>query len=58
MDAVWDKYFDSREKYDKLIDIKRRVDTEYVFTANMIGVDATNAPKNKRRSILWNGDVN
>ena len=58
LDAVWDKYFDSREKYDKLIDIKRRVDPEYVFTANMFGVDATNAPESKRRPILGMCDVN
>jgi hypothetical protein len=52
LDAVWDKYFDSREKYDRLIDIKRRVDPEYVFTANMFGVDASNAPESKKNLIL------
>jgi len=44
MDTVWDKYYDSREKYDKLIEIKRRFDPGYVFTANGLGVDATSAP--------------
>jgi hypothetical protein len=57
LDAVWDKYFDSREKYDKLIDIKRRVDPEYVFTANMFGVDASNAPESKKLPILGMGDA-
>ena len=32
-----------REKYDKLIEVKRRFDPDYVFTANGLGVDATNA---------------
>ena len=36
-----------REKYDKLIEIKRRFDPDYVFTANGLGVDATNAAYNK-----------
>ena len=52
LDSVWDKYFDSREKYDRLVDIKRRVDPEYVFTANMYGIDATNAPEEKKMAIL------
>ena len=43
LDTVWEKYFDSREKYEKLISIKRRVDPSYIFTANLFGVDATNA---------------
>ena len=34
----------SREKYDRLIAIKRRFDPGYVFTANGLGVDATSAP--------------
>ena len=52
LDSVWDKYFDSKEKYDKLVDIKRKVDPDYVFTANMFGVDASNAPDSKKRLIL------
>ena len=55
LDSVWDKYFDSREKYDKLIEIKRRVDPNYLFTANAFGVDASNAPLKKRCLILRNG---
>jgi len=47
LDTVWDKYFDSREKYDKLIAIKRRFDPSYVFTANALGVDATSAPSHQ-----------
>ena len=52
MDTVWDKYFDTSEKYEKLREIKRRVDPNYIFTANSFGVDATNAPKDKNQSIL------
>ena len=52
MDTVWDKYFDTSEKYEKLREIKRRVDPNYIFTANSFGVDATNAPENKNQVIL------
>ena len=52
MDTVWEKYFDSKAKYEKLIEIKRRVDPDYVFTANSFGVDATNAPEKKQGLIL------
>ena len=37
----------AREKYDKLIAIKRKFDPSYVFTANALGVDATSAPSNQ-----------
>jgi hypothetical protein len=52
LDSVWDKYFHSREHYDKLIAVKRKVDPEYVFTANMFGVDASNAPESRKILIL------
>ena len=55
LDSVWDKYFDSKEKYDKLVLIKRRVDPEYLFTANAFSVDASNAPKEKRLMIFGRG---
>jgi len=44
LDAVWDKYYDSKEKYDKLVAIKRRVDPNHVFSANAFGIDASSAP--------------
>ena len=47
LDTVWEKYFDSREKYDQLIAIKRKFDPDYIFTANSFGVDASNAPEEK-----------
>ena len=47
LDSVWEKYFDSREKYDQLIAIKRKFDPDYIFTANSFGVDASNAPEEK-----------
>ena len=45
------KYYDSRQKYDKLIAIKRKFDPNYIFTANSFGVDASNAPENKCMKI-------
>ena len=57
LDTVWEKYFDSREKYQKLISIKRRVDPSYIFTANSFGVDATNATnagkKIQIKGLIW-----
>ena len=53
--SVRDKYFDSEEKYCKLVAIKRKVDPDYIFTANMFGVDANNAPKEKRSMALGRG---
>ena len=47
LDTIWEKYYDSREKYDKLITIKRKFDPDYIFTANSFGVDASNAPEKK-----------
>ena len=46
--TVRDKYFDSEEKYNRLVEIKRKVDPKYLFTENMMGVDANNAPPNKK----------
>ena len=53
--SVSDKYFDSEEKYQKLVQIKRRVDPEYIFTANMFGIDANNAPENRQVLITGRG---
>jgi len=53
--SVRDKYFDSEEKYTKLVAIKNKVDPEYVFTANTFGVDANNAPENRQMKILGRG---
>ena len=50
-----EKYFDSEEKYQKLVQIKRRVDPEYIFTANMFGIDANNAPENRQVLITGRG---
>merc|ERR1712203_1272738 len=44
LDAVWDKYYDSKEKYDKLVAIKRRVDPNHIFSSNAFGIDAASAP--------------
>ena len=51
LDTVWEKYFDSKEKYEKLMEVKRRFDPEYVFTANGMGIDASNAPEGKKKLI-------
>ena len=52
---MWDRYFDSKEKYEKLRRVKRRVDPNYIFTANLFGVDATNAPEDRIKLILGLG---
>jgi len=44
LDAVWDKYFDSKAKYDKLCALKRLLDPNNVFTPNAFGVNARGAP--------------
>ena len=51
LDTVWEKYFDSKEKYDKLVEVKRKFDPNYVFTANGLGIDASNAPEGKKTLI-------
>ena len=48
---VRDKYYDTEEKYSKLVAIKRQVDPDYIFTANLFGVDANNAPQKRQRAI-------
>ena len=59
LELVWDKYYDAKEKYDRLVSIKRKFDPKYIFTANAFGVDANNAPEEKRPNILPNGyDIN
>jgi hypothetical protein len=55
LDSLWDKYYDSKWKYDKLVEIKRRVDPDYIFTANAFGIDATNAPEERKSMIVANG---
>ena len=52
---VRDKYYDTEEKYLKLVAIKRQVDPHYIFTANMFGVDANNAPTGRQRIIHGRG---
>ena len=55
LDSLWDKYYDSKWKYDKLVEIKRRVDPDYIFTANDFGIDATNAPEERKSMIVAHG---
>ena len=57
LDTVWEKYYDSREKYDRLIAIKRKFDPDYIFTANSFGVDATNAPEEKHIKITEKNNI-
>ena len=52
LDSVWEKYYDSKDKYDKLVEIKRKFDPEYIFTANGMGIDASNAPEGKKTLII------
>ena len=51
LDTVWDKYYDSKEKYDKLVAIKNKFDENYLFTANTFGIDATGAQQGKQVQI-------
>ena len=41
MGRAWLYYHDSKEKYDKLCEIKRKIDLDNVFTPNTfcVGVD-------------------
>jgi len=55
--SVRGRYYDSEEKYQRLVEIKRRVDPEYIFTANMFGIDANNAPKNRQLLVIARGHV-
>jgi len=55
LDTVHEHYYDSEEKYQRLVAIKRAVDPKYVFTANMFGIDAINAPKNRQIKIIGRG---
>jgi len=45
LDSVWDKYYDSEEKYNKLVALKKKFDPHGVFTANAFCVGKTNAPR-------------
>jgi FAD binding domain-containing protein len=43
LDAQWEKYFDSRDKYDRLMSIKSKTDPNGIFTPNTFGICAWNA---------------
>lgn len=43
LDKVWDKYHDSREKYDKLAMVRRRMDSDGTFTPNAFCVKRADA---------------
>merc|ERR1711862_896262 len=51
LDSLWDKYYDSSEKYNKLVAVKNRFDPKYLFTANTFGIDATRAHKARQAEI-------
>jgi len=46
--SVRHTYFDSEEKYQRLVEIKRRVDPLFIFTSNMFSVGAVYAPQNRQ----------
>ena len=52
---VRDKYYDTEEKYSKLVAIRRQVYPDFIFTANMFAVDANTAPKGKQRTLSLRG---
>lgn len=45
LDEQWALYYDSRDVYDRLLAIKKRVDPNHVFTANLFCVGATTCPR-------------
>ena len=49
------KYFDSEEKYERLVQIKKKVDPQFIFTSNMFSVGAVHAPNNRKILIKGNG---
>ena len=51
LDTMWDKYYDSKEKYGKLVRIKKSVDPDFVFTANTFSVGVNDASEERRRKI-------
>ena len=53
VNKIMTSYF-FREKYDKLVEVKRRFDPKYVFTASGLGIDASNAPASKCMKLYEN----
>jgi len=48
MDENWDKFFDSREKYERVLATKRKEDPFDVFTPNLFCVGASTCEKMRR----------
>ncbi len=42
LDKLWDKYYDSKTKYEKLLDIKKIYDRKKIFSANNFCIDGKN----------------
>ncbi len=45
LDDLWALFYDSREVYERLLRIKRELDPQHVFTANLFCVGATTCPR-------------
>jgi FAD/FMN-containing dehydrogenase len=41
LDDAWHLYYDSREVYERVLDIKRKLDPDHIFTSNLFCVGAT-----------------
>ena len=44
LDNVWDKYYESREKYNKLREVRKRMDPDGLFTPNTFCVKRAESP--------------
>jgi len=48
LDENWEKFFDSREKYDRVLATKRTVDPHDIFTPNLFCIGASTSAKLKK----------
>jgi len=45
LDDMWDLYYDSEEDYHRLLEIKKHLDPDHIFTPNRFCVGATSCPR-------------
>ena len=55
LDLLHDRYFDTEEKYNDLVAIKKNVDSKHIFTPNLFAVGANCAPKGRQLEIIGRG---
>ncbi len=54
LDYSWHLYYDNREVYERVLDIKRKIDPDHIFTANLFCVGATECPRFIRKLSVGN----